>query len=301
MRTTCRNGPDFQLVPQPGLINIPFRLLVITGTSLPFFGVIICTFLSVFSSFDEVTESVCGVSNFVPSISAVTGITPQIYLWRYAIGLHSAPRLLLAATYYQYHKFLLRRCDHPCCGTLVELSLFFNLVDVITFVGVAFVSNRENFRNLCCFLITFLAVHEGMFVVFLFASSLYMLTVLAIHRICKRDSLLSPRLAVAAFSKFKKQGEIEGWNESVREVGDTVARNPQSPPQEMLSLGNWALSPFLRMVSLEAPGLLAKTSQNWFSATEYGIAIANMGFHMTAAYDFQDLMLTTTLKKPYSG
>ncbi|KAG5451881.1 hypothetical protein CSKR_111256 [Clonorchis sinensis] len=42
------------------------------------------------------------------------------------------------------------------------------------------------------------------------------------------------------------------------------------------------------------------TAFSWFSATEYGIAIANMGFHMTAAYDFQDLMLTTTLKKPYS-
>ncbi|TPP65469.1 putative fgf receptor activating protein [Fasciola gigantica] len=36
---------------------------------------------------------------------------------------------------------------------------------------------------------------------------------------------------------------------------------------------------------------------SWFSATEYGIAVANMGFHLTAAYDFQDVILTTTFQK----
>ncbi|KAA3675734.1 uncharacterized protein DEA37_0006015 [Paragonimus westermani] len=34
---------------------------------------------------------------------------------------------------------------------LSKLALVFNLVDVITFVGVAFVSNRENFRKLLHF------------------------------------------------------------------------------------------------------------------------------------------------------
>ncbi|CAH8525912.1 unnamed protein product [Schistosoma turkestanicum] len=36
---------------------------------------------------------------------------------------------------------------------------------------------------------------------------------------------------------------------------------------------------------------------SWFSASEYGIAIANMGFHLTAAYDFQDVALTTETSK----
>ncbi|KAF7241684.1 hypothetical protein EG68_10416 [Paragonimus skrjabini miyazakii] len=172
------------LYPRPSIIKIPLKTVVIVGTSLPFSGVVICTIISLYTAFDEVTESVCGVSNFVPSISAVTGITPQLYFWRYAIGFHSAPRLLLAMVYYNYHRLFLTRLSCPMAfDILIKLALFFNLVDVITFVGVAFVSNRENFP-----------VHERMFIVFLFASSLYMLTVLIIHRILNAHYLLPGRM-----------------------------------------------------------------------------------------------------------
>ncbi|KAA0190952.1 Post-GPI attachment to protein factor 2 isoform X2 [Fasciolopsis buskii] len=146
----------------------------------------LCTVSSVFFFFEEVTESVCGVSNFIPSISAATGITPQLYFWRYAIGFHSAPRILLAAAYYQHYKSFVKglSCTR-LYDILTKVALILNMVDVFTFVGVAFISNRENF-------------------------------------------------------------------------------------------------PF-----------------SWFSATEYGIAVANMGFHLTAAYDFQDVMLTTATQKSH--
>ncbi|TGZ64605.1 hypothetical protein CRM22_006293 [Opisthorchis felineus] len=109
-----------------------------------------------------------------------------------------------------------------------------------------------------------------MFVVFLFASSLYMLTVLAIHRICKRDSLLSPRMQ---------------HSYAVKLMFFVLT---------MLFIALLIYHIYFHRLECRPNAF------SWFSATEYGIAIANMGFHMTAAYDFQDLMLTTTLRKPYS-
>ena len=40
--------------------------------------------------------------NVVPSISAVTGISPGRYLWRVVIAFHLGPRLLIVSTYYHF-------------------------------------------------------------------------------------------------------------------------------------------------------------------------------------------------------
>ena len=40
--------------------------------------------------------------NVVPSISAVTGISPGRYLWRVVIAFHIGPRILIAAVYYNF-------------------------------------------------------------------------------------------------------------------------------------------------------------------------------------------------------
>ena len=42
------------------------------------------------------------VYNVVPSISAVTGISPGRYLWRVVIAFHIGPRILIAAVYYNF-------------------------------------------------------------------------------------------------------------------------------------------------------------------------------------------------------
>ena len=42
------------------------------------------------------------VFNVVPSISAVTGISPGRYLWRMVIAFHLGPRLLIVSTYYHF-------------------------------------------------------------------------------------------------------------------------------------------------------------------------------------------------------
>ena len=40
--------------------------------------------------------------NVIPSISAVTGISPGRYLWRVVIAFHIGPRILIAAVYYNF-------------------------------------------------------------------------------------------------------------------------------------------------------------------------------------------------------
>ncbi|CAH8596879.1 unnamed protein product [Schistosoma haematobium] len=239
------------------LLWIPFPLFVVAGVSLPLFGLIICFFVSTYNTFDEVTESVCGVSNFVPSISAVTGIKPQIYLWRYTVGLHSAPRLLLAFIYLRYHMSYHKMFNQSLIYKILTVVAFcLNLLDVVSFVGVAFISNQENYP-----------LHEHLFIVFLIASTAYMIVTLVVHWIIGITSC-TPR--------FKYSFNLKS-----------------------LFFGLDVCLILLLVHQFYNHRFTCKANAfSWFSASEYGIAIANMGFHLTAAYDFQDVALTTITFKP---
>lgn len=43
------------------------------------------------------------VYNIIPSISAITGVSPQRYLWRISVAFHVGPRLIIAAVYRAFH------------------------------------------------------------------------------------------------------------------------------------------------------------------------------------------------------
>ena len=43
------------------------------------------------------------IQNTIPSISAVTGIAPQRYVWRICIALHCTPRFIIAFIYWNYY------------------------------------------------------------------------------------------------------------------------------------------------------------------------------------------------------
>lgn len=238
------------------VVKISFSAFVAACISLPFSILLLCFFLSIYTSFDEVTESVCGVSNFIPSISAVTGISPQIYFWRLANGLHSAPRLLMAVSYYRHHIFYHQLFNFSWIfHRLSQITLIFNLVDTTMFLGVTYVSNSENFP-----------LHERIFVIFLFASSIHMLCLLIIHWMVRRKI---PSLKFVQSFKMKLAFFL-------------------------LNLGFiWFLSQHFYAHRFKCRA----NAFSWFSASEYGVAIANMGFHLTAAYDFQDFVVTTALSK----
>lgn len=41
--------------------------------------------------------------NIIPSISAITGVSPQRYLWRISVAFHIGPRIIIAAVSKSYH------------------------------------------------------------------------------------------------------------------------------------------------------------------------------------------------------
>ena len=90
------------------------------------------------------------VKNYIPSISAVTGITPQTYLWRIGIALHSAPRFAVGFMHYNYYSQRLgfvRECQRGFFKKLISLNFWLNTIENASLVGVTYVTNRENYRK----------------------------------------------------------------------------------------------------------------------------------------------------------
>lgn len=121
-------------IPQSDGIVFPFRLIALITISLPLFAFIFCIIWSLMFDFTLSTSTHCGVTNYLPSISAAIGnFTPQKYVWRTAIGLHSAPRYIIAVMYYWF--------KHRS-----SLLLIVHLIEISSLVGLTFISSNENFR-----------------------------------------------------------------------------------------------------------------------------------------------------------
>lgn len=89
------------------------------------------------------------VYNVLPSISAITGVSPQRYLWRVSIALHIGPRLLIASVYYSFYFKILKTIeDLPTRlqgSRLLNLCYWLNISEVAALCGVTYISNRENY------------------------------------------------------------------------------------------------------------------------------------------------------------
>lgn len=68
------------------------------------------------------------VFNIVPSISAVTGISPQRYIWRISIALHIGPRVIISAVYNAYQLNMI----NPSADQ--EVSMIIGVFDFKSFV-----------------------------------------------------------------------------------------------------------------------------------------------------------------------
>ncbi|CAH1776586.1 unnamed protein product [Owenia fusiformis] len=139
--------------------------------SLPVFGFITCVWMSIKYNFEASTATHCGVPNFLPSTSsAIGGFTPQRYIWRICIGLHCAPRFMVAVIYYNFHMAQSGN-KGGTYGIAVLVNCALNVLENICLICLSMVSSTENY-----------SFHEKSFIGFLICSMVYMLLTLYIYK-----------------------------------------------------------------------------------------------------------------------
>lgn len=89
--------------------------------------------------------------NFIPSISAITGVSPQRYFWRTSIALHVGPRFIIAICYKSYYDNMLNHVKDSFLQNkgrlLMNVAFWLHLVEITSLCGVTYISNRENYSK----------------------------------------------------------------------------------------------------------------------------------------------------------
>nr|XP_023016902.1 post-GPI attachment to proteins factor 2-like isoform X1 [Leptinotarsa decemlineata] len=148
--------------------SLQFKRACLISVSLPLSALIICFFTAYAFQYNDIQETHCRVFNVIPSISAVTGITPQTYLWRISIVFHILPRLIISAVHRSYLLGLMNVLAQPEIQSKAHFWLnaafSLNAIETGALCGVTYISNRENY-----------AVHEKLFIIFIISSLTHML------------------------------------------------------------------------------------------------------------------------------
>ncbi|GAA6232703.1 post-GPI attachment to proteins factor 2-like [Lates japonicus] len=161
---------------RPLVIRISFTTCVLTTVCLPLLGLITCVFISSVFHFEDSTGTHCQVPNYLPSISASISLSPECHIWRFCIGLHSAPRFLVAFTYFKFYKtrFASKFPESP----LSCLNLAFSISENLGLLLLTYVSSTETYF-----------VHKEGFVLFIVSSLIYMLITCRLWKAIKKYSL----------------------------------------------------------------------------------------------------------------
>lgn len=156
---------------RPLVIRVSFATCVVATVCLPLLGLITCVFISSVFHFEDSTGTHCQVTilfmpwslhscmhcttlyglaiccfqvpNYLPSISASISLSPECHIWRFCIGLHSAPRILVAFTYFRFYKmrFASKFPETP----LTCLNLVFSICENLGLLLLTYVSSSETY------------------------------------------------------------------------------------------------------------------------------------------------------------
>lgn len=157
---------------------ISFRDICVVTAALPLVTLTICFVSAYIFQAEEIHETHCKVYNVIPSISAITGVSPQRYglcketrvhtylrfntiimshslrryLWRLCMALHIGPRFAIAGVYRNYYRslnaqFIPAGEQKAVASLLIKVVFALNIIEILSLSCVTYVSNRENYRK----------------------------------------------------------------------------------------------------------------------------------------------------------
>lgn len=138
--------------PIPWLI-VSFRQICVWTAALPMVTLAFCFVTAYIFQAEAIHETHCKVYNIIPSISAITGVSPQRYLWRICIALHIGPRIAIALVYRNYYRSIVAQFvpvlakNQPRINLLMKTVFALHLIEIFALCCVSYVSNRENYRK----------------------------------------------------------------------------------------------------------------------------------------------------------
>lgn len=242
------------------LFRLRFKLLAEITVSLPFFCLLFCFCTAMLFQYQEVNRTFCNVYNVIPSISAITGIAPQCYIWRVGMALHCTPRLFIASIY--YNNYALRSHFLPPTQRnkyrrWSSVNYWLNVLENSALIGVTYISNRDNYP-----------IHEKLFITFMVSSIAYMLLNNVIFRWSR------PRMTPLERRSYGLKLGLFALT-----CGSTLG---------------------LLYYFYRHRRFCEELAFSYFAFCEYCIAVANMAYHVTVMWDFGDVLITVGLPKLHS-
>ncbi|KAL5277117.1 hypothetical protein ACFFRR_002385 [Megaselia abdita] len=152
-----------------------FHEICLVTAAIPLVTLSLCFVFAYVFQFDEVHETHCRVYNVIPSISAITGVSPQRYFWRISIALHIGPRIPITFMYRNYYRSLLAKLNvtpkkFKTTTFLINFVCLLNTIEIAALGGVTYISNKENYP-----------IHEKIFITFMTTSLCHMLASIKLY------------------------------------------------------------------------------------------------------------------------